>query len=47
MRKIRHESIESQAKQINQVLQGHYAYYRVAGNMKWLLNMYQATRSLK
>lgn len=43
MRKIRHEPIEAQATQINQMLQGHYAYYGVAGNMKWLLKVYQAT----
>jgi len=43
MRKIRHEPIEAQAIQINQMLQGHYAYYGVAGNMKWLLKVYQAT----
>lgn len=43
MRKIRHQSLEEQSRQISQILQGHYAYYGVAGNMKWLLKVYQAT----
>ena len=41
MRKIRHEPIEAQAIQINQILQGHYAYYGMAGNMKWLIKVYK------
>ncbi|GMA64866.1 hypothetical protein GCM10025859_53060 [Alicyclobacillus fastidiosus] len=43
MRKIRHRSIEEQVRQINQMLQGHYAYYGMAGNMRWLIKVYQAT----
>lgn len=42
MRKIRHQSLEEQSRQINQILQGHYAYYGMAGNMKWLIKVYVA-----
>lgn len=41
MRKIRHEPIKVQANRINQMLQGHYAYYGVAGNLKCLTKVYQ------
>jgi RNA-directed DNA polymerase len=30
---IRHEPLSEQARQLNQALRGHYAYYRVAGNL--------------
>lgn len=43
MREIRHQSLEEQARQINQILQGHYAYYGMAGNMKWLIKVYGST----
>ena len=46
MRKIRHQSLEEQARQINQILQGHYAYYGMAGNMKWLIKVYVASREV-
>jgi RNA-directed DNA polymerase len=39
---IRHESLEEQAEQINQVLRGHYAYYGVAGNLGSLQRVYRS-----
>lgn len=39
---IRHESLEEQVKQINQVLRGHYAYYGVAGNLGSLQRVYRS-----
>lgn len=43
MRNIRHAPIEVQAAKINQMLQGHYAYYGMAGNMRCLVKVYQAS----
>lgn len=43
MRSIRHEPIEVQANKINQMLQGHYAYYGMAGNMRSLIKVYQTS----
>ncbi len=37
---IRHESLAEQARQINQILRGHYAYYGVGGNWVSLLRLY-------
>jgi hypothetical protein len=36
MRRMQHEPLEVQAKKMNQMLQGHYAYYGMAGNMRCL-----------
>ena len=36
MRKIKHYQIKEQAKRINQVLRGHYAYYGLGGNHRSL-----------
>ena len=38
---IRHEPLEEQAGQLNQVLRGHYAYYGIAGNLGSLLRVYR------
>jgi RNA-directed DNA polymerase len=38
---IRHEPLEEQAGQLNQVLRGHYAYYGRAGNLGSLLRVYR------
>jgi len=37
---IRHEPLSEQAKQLNQALRGHYAYYGVAGNLGSLQRLY-------
>lgn len=42
MRKIRHAPIDVQVQKINQILQGHYAYYGMAGNLRWLIKGYKA-----
>lgn len=39
---IRHEPLKEQAEQINQFLQGHYAYYGVAGNLGSLQRVYRS-----
>lgn len=41
MRMIRHQSIADQAAQINQYLQGHYAYYGIGGNIRSLFKIYR------
>ena len=41
MRVIRHESVAEQAKQINQILRGHYAYYGIGGNLRSLQKLYR------
>ncbi len=41
MSAIRHYSIKEQAKEINQVLRGHYAYYGIGGNYKSLWQIYR------
>lgn len=41
MRQIRHHAIQEQAREINAVLRGHYAYYGIAGNLRSLLTVYQ------
>jgi group II intron reverse transcriptase/maturase len=38
---IRHESLKEQAKQINQILRGHYAYYGVGGNLGSLQRVHE------
>jgi len=43
MRSIRHWSIKDQAKEINQALRGHYAYYGLGGNHSSLRKVYQFT----
>ena len=45
MREIRHDRVEDQARWINQLLQGHYAYFGMAGNWRQLYQVYRvATR---
>ncbi|MCL4522152.1 MAG: hypothetical protein M1415_11370 [Firmicutes bacterium] len=41
MREIRHDRIEDQARWINQLLQGHYAYFGMAGNWWSLYQVYR------
>lgn len=41
MREILHERIEDQARWINQLLQGHYAYFGMAGNARSLRQVYR------
>ena len=43
MRDIRHHRIADQAKEINQVLRGHYAYYGLGGNHRALWKIYRFT----
>lgn len=43
IRKIRHDSLRNQAKEINQVLRGHYAYYGLGGNIEALYRIYRIT----
>ena len=43
MRNIRHHSVKEQAKAINQVLRGHYAYYGLGGNHRLLWAFYRHT----
>ena len=45
MRHMRHDPIEVQVQVLNQLLQGHYAYYGMAGNMRALIQVYQATET--
>ena len=46
MRQIRHAPLNEQADRINQLLQGHYAYFGLAGNLPNLHRVYRAvTRS--
>ena len=42
MRQIRHDPLEDQLRRINQLLQGHYAYFGLAGNLPSLLTVYRA-----
>jgi RNA-directed DNA polymerase len=42
MRQIRHFTIGNQVGEINAFLRGHYAYYGVAGNYRWLAKVYRA-----
>lgn len=42
LRIIRHEPLKEQARQINQILRGHYAYYGVAGNLGSLKRVYRS-----
>lgn len=42
MRQIRHDPLGDQAARINQLLQGHYAYFGLAGNLPSLLRIYRA-----
>ena len=41
LQRIRHEPLHEQARQINQRLRGHYAYYGIAGNVGSLLRVYR------
>lgn len=43
MRSIRHYRVKDQAKQINQVLRGHYVYYGLGGNYSSLWRVYRHT----
>lgn len=45
MRHMRHDPIETQVQVLNQLLQGDYAYYGMAGTMRALIHVYQATES--
>lgn len=45
MRKMRHDPVDVQVQVLNELLQGHYAYYGMAGNMRALIQVYQATES--
>ena len=45
MRAMRHDPVDVQVQVLNQLLQGHYAYYGMAGNMRALIPVYQATES--
>ncbi len=42
MRQIRHDPLKDQVRRINQLLQGHYAYFGLAGNLPSLLTVYRA-----
>jgi len=42
MRRMRHEPIQEQVKQLNQMLRGHYAYYGIAGNFRALQRVHRA-----
>jgi RNA-directed DNA polymerase len=42
MRRMRHLSLQEQAKRLNQMLRGHYAYYGIAGNLRALLRVHRA-----
>jgi group II intron reverse transcriptase/maturase len=44
MRGIRHDPLEDQVEVINQLLQGHYAYFGMAGNLASLLRVYRSTQ---
>ena len=44
LRKIRHWTLEEQAKAINQNLRGHYAYYGLGGNIHCLLQVFKNTK---
>jgi len=41
MRRVRHDRIGDQVREINAALRGHYAYYRVAGNFRALFRVYR------
>jgi RNA-directed DNA polymerase len=43
MRSIRHHRLKDQAKEINQVLRGHYTYYGLGGNYDSLWKTYRFT----
>jgi hypothetical protein len=43
MRQMRHDPVDVQVQVLNQLLQGQYAYYGVAGNIRALIQVYQAT----
>jgi len=44
MRDIRHHHPKDQAKSINQVLRGHYAYYGLGGNHRSLWSIYRMVK---
>jgi RNA-directed DNA polymerase len=43
MRRVRHDRIGDQVREINAALRGHYAYYGVAGNIRALFRVYRVT----
>ena len=45
MRQMRHDSVAVQVQVLNELLQGHYADYGMADNMRALIQGYQATES--
>ena len=44
LRRIRHQSVDTQARKINQILRGHFAYYGMGGNTPALYKVYDYTR---
>ena len=42
MRQIRHQTIQDQVENLNNVLRGHYAYYGIAGNIRALQKVHRA-----
>ena len=42
MRRMRHEPVQEQVEQLNQMLRGHYAYYGIAGNFRALQRVHRA-----
>jgi RNA-directed DNA polymerase len=42
MHQIRHQTIQEQVDNLNNVLRGHYAYYGIAGNIRALQKVYRA-----
>jgi RNA-directed DNA polymerase len=42
MRQIRHQTIQDQVDNLNNVLRGHYAYYGIAGNIRALQKVHRA-----
>jgi hypothetical protein len=42
MRRMRHSPLQEQAKDLNQMLRGHYAYYGIAGNFRAMQRVYRA-----
>ncbi len=43
MRKKRHRKVEDQARRINQILRGHFAYYGMGGNFAALIKVHRFT----
>jgi hypothetical protein len=43
MRRMRQDPIDAPVQVLNQLIQDHYAYYGMAGNMRTLIPVYQTT----